>query len=231
MGYAIFLSKRVMDSEKKHVYFVPGMAAGFEIFRNIKFPENQFEVHILEWLIPEGSETLLEYAKRMAAMVLEPNAILIGVSFGGVVVQEMNSFLKLDKLIIISSVKTRKELPSRMKFASLTKIYKLLPTGLVLSADDLTKFAVGPKSKKRLKLYQEYLQVRDKKYLDWAIEKMMNWSRTEGIKGVIHLHGDRDPVFPIKYIEDCIVIKGGTHIMILNKAREISDKLLKVFEL
>lgn len=220
-----------MNSEKTHIYFVPGMAAGGEIFRNIKFPEDQYVIHILEWLIPEGNEILQEYAKRMAAMVLEPNAILIGVSFGGVVVQEMNSFLKLDKLIIISSVKTRKELPSRMKIASLTKAYKLVPTGLVLSAPDLTKFAIGPKSKKRLKLYQEYLQVRDKHYLDWAIEKMVNWSQTVEIKGIIHLHGDKDPVFPIKYIEDCIVIKGGTHIMILNKGREISDKLLAVFEL
>jgi pimeloyl-ACP methyl ester carboxylesterase len=219
-----------MNSEKKHIYFVPGMAAGDEIFRNIKFPGEKYVVHILDWLIPEKKETLTEYAKRMAERVLEPNALLIGVSFGGVVVQEMSFFLKLKKLVIISSVKTRNELPKRMKFASLTKAYKLIPTGMVLSADDLTKFAIGPKSKKRLTLYQEYLQVRDKQYLDWALEKMVNWPRTEQVAGVIHLHGEKDPIFPIKYIDQCIVIKGGTHIMIINKGREISKKLLGIFE-
>ena len=205
------------------------MAAGSEIFRNIKFPDS-YEVHILEWLIPEKSESLEEYAKRMARRVKEKDAVLIGVSFGGVVVQEMNQFLKLRKLIIISSVKSKNELPRRMKLASFTKAYKLIPTGLVLSTDDLTKYSIGPKTKKRLSLYQEYLHVRDKQYLDWALEKMITWDRKDKLNNVIHIHGDKDMVFPIKYIDGCEVIKGGTHIMILNKGREISHKLLEIFE-
>src|SRR5690606_5556598 len=115
---------------------------------------------------------------------------------------------------IISSVKTRSELPRRMKLASLTKAYKLIPTSLVLSVEDLTKFSVGPKSKKRLLLYQQYLHVRDKQYLDWALEKMVTWEQKKKIENIIHIHGEKDMVFPIKYIEDCEVIKGGTHIMI-----------------
>ncbi|HLT49688.1 MAG TPA: hypothetical protein VKZ90_04495 [Aequorivita sp.] len=218
-----------MNSEKIHVYFVPGLAAGSEIFRNIKLPK-KYEIHILEWLIPEKNESLHAYAKRMAFCIKEKDAILIGVSFGGVVVQEMNDFLKLKKLIIISSVKTRSELPRRMKLASFTKAYKLIPTSLVLSVEDLTKFSIGPKTKKRLSLYQQYLHVRDKQYLDWALEKMITWDQKEKIEGIIHIHGENDMVFPIKYIDGCAVIKGGTHIMILNKGRKISDKLLQIFE-
>lgn len=217
-----------MNSNKTPIYFVPGMAAGSEIFRNIKFPEN-YEVHILEWLIPEKGERLEHYAKRMAARVKEKHAVLIGVSFGGVVAQEMDRFLELRKLIVISSVKSRNELPRRMKLASLTKAYKLIPTGLVLSAEDLTKFSIGPKTKKRLSLYQKYLHVRDKRYLDWALEKMVNWKRRGPLENVIHIHGDRDRVFPIKNIHGCEVISGGTHIMILNRGREISQKLLEIF--
>lgn len=205
------------------------MAAGIEIFRNIQLPEN-YEIHILEWLIPEKEESLKAYAKRMALNVKEKDAILIGISFGGVVVQEMNAFLKLKKLIIISSVKTRSELPRRMKLASLTKAYKLIPTSLVLSVEDLTKFSVGPRSKKRLLLYQQYLHVRNKQYLDWALEKMVTWNQTKKIEGLIHIHGEKDMVFPIKYIDGCKVIEGGTHIMVLNKGREISKMLLEIFE-
>lgn len=218
-----------MNFEKTHIYFVPGMAAGSEIFRNIKFPET-YEVHILEWLIPEKNESLKAYAERMARRIQEKNPILIGVSFGGVVAQEMSDFLKVKKLIIISSVKSKNELPRRMKLASLTKAYKLIPTGLVLSADDLTKYSIGPKTKKRLSLYQEYLHVRDKQYLDWALEKMITWGKKEKLQDVIHIHGEKDVVFPIKYIDQCEVIKGGTHIMILNRGREISQKLLEIFE-
>lgn len=218
-----------MNSKQNTIYFVPGMAAGPEIFRNIKLPDENYRIEVLEWLIPSKDESLQDYAKRMAARVKEPNAILIGVSFGGVVVQEMEKFLTLKKLIIISSVKTRSELPKRMRIAGFTKAYKLIPTSVILSAEDLTKFSIGPKSKKRLRLYQEYLNVRDKNYLDWALQKMVTWDRLTEVKGVVHIQGDRDTVFPIKYIKKSIVIPGGTHIMILNRGREISNKLLELF--
>src|SRR5690606_32225591 len=118
------------------VYFVPGMAAGSEIFTNIRFPEDQYQIQILEWLIPNKNESLKEYAHRMALLIKKPDSILIGVSFGGVVVKEMTQFLNLKKVIIISSVKTKHELPRRMKMAALTKAYKLIPTSLVLSVED-----------------------------------------------------------------------------------------------
>src|SRR5690554_1526684 len=131
-----------MASIKTTVYFIPGMAAGPEIFDYIQLPEDRYEVEILEWLIPEKEESLKEYAQRMANRVTATRPILVGVSFGGIMAQEMDAFLDLKKLVIISSVKVRKELPKRMKVAGSTKLYKLIPTGLVLSAEDLTKFSV-----------------------------------------------------------------------------------------
>lgn len=217
-----------MSQEIIHVYFVPGLAAGKEIFKNISLPEQQFKIHVIEWMIPEKKETIESYAKRMAAEVKEANAVLVGVSFGGVMVQEMSAFLDLRKLIIISSVKSKKELPQRIHFARKTLAYKLVPIQLVLSTDDLTKFAIGPKTKKRLQMYQEYLSVRNGQYLDWAIEKMVCWDRKTPDENVIHIHGNNDFVFPIEKIKDCIVVEGGTHIMILNKYRWFNENLPKI---
>jgi pimeloyl-ACP methyl ester carboxylesterase len=219
-----------MKRKKIQVYFVPGLAAGDEIFRNIELPTATYEIHILNWLIPEKNESLIAYAQRMAARITHEDAVLVGVSFGGVVVQEMSKFLKLSRLIIISSVKNKYELPLRIKFARKTFFYKLIPTSLVLSAEDLTKFAIGPKTEKRLKVYQEYLHVRDKQYLDWAIKQMVCWDRKYTLKKVVHIHGDKDVVFPIKNIENAVVLKGGTHIMILNKGKWISDKIVEIIE-
>lgn len=217
-----------MNQEIIPIYFVPGLAAGREIFKNISLPDDQFKVHIIEWKIPENKETIAEYAQRMAAEVKEENAVLIGVSFGGVMVQEMSAYLKLKKIIIISSVKTKHELPLRLQFARKTLAYKLVPTKLVISADDLTKFAIGPRTKKRLEMYQEYLSVRNEHYLDWAIENMVCWDRETADQNVIHIHGDEDLVFPIEKIKDCIVVKGGTHIMILNKFKWFNENLPKI---
>ena len=214
--------------EKIHVYFMPGLAASSLIFERIELPENQFEVHLLDWELPLPNETLPDYAKRMSKLVLEPNPVLIGVSFGGVLVQEMAQFLKPKKVIIISSVKTNLEVPLRMKFAKSTKAYKLLPTSWLHNVELLAKYSFGNAIKKRLKLYEKYLSMREKVYLDWAIEQMILWQRTEVDKNVIHIHGTMDEVFPAKNIQDFIPVNGGTHIMILSKSRWLNENLPKI---
>lgn len=210
------------------VYFMPGLAASSAIFERIQLDEVIFEVHLLEWEIPRQRETLHSYAKRMASKIEEENVVLVGVSFGGVLVQEMAPFLKVRKLIIISSVKTNLEVPLRMKIAKSTKAYKLVPTTLLQNIEVLSNFNFGSAIQQRLKLYEKYLSVRDKNYLEWAIEQMLLWNRIKADKKVIHIHGDADEVFPIKNIKDCIVVKGGTHIMILSKYRWLNDNLPKI---
>jgi len=210
------------------VYFMPGLAASSTIFERIQLPVTHFEMYFLEWQIPKKSETLTAYAKRMAEFVTHDNAVLVGVSFGGVLVQEMKKYLSVRKVIIISSVKTNLEIPLRMKIVKSTKAYKLVPTTLLQNIEVLNKFSFGSMIQQRLKLYEKYLSVRDKTYLEWAIEQMLLWDRTDADPTVIHIHGDADEVFPIKNIQNCIVVKGGTHIMILSKFRWINENLPKI---
>ena len=122
------------------VYFMPGMAASSSIFERIELPSATFEVFLLDWVQPEKKETLASYAKRMAEKVVHENAVLIGVSFGGILVQEMASYLNLRKLIIISSVKSKQELPLRMKWAKATKAYKLLPTRMFENSEKILQY-------------------------------------------------------------------------------------------
>ena len=207
---------------------MPGLAASSSIFERIELPKDTFEMHLLEWFLPNKNETLESYAKRMAEKVKHDNAVLIGVSFGGVLVQEMAQFLNLKKLIIVSSVKCNAELPRRLKLAKTTKAYKLLPTGLMQDVELLTKYAFGDVLKKKLKLYEQYLHRREKDYLDWAIEQMVCWDRAEVDAKVIHIQGDADEVFPVKNIKNFINIKGGTHLMILNRFRWFNQNLPKI---
>lgn len=208
---------------------MPGLAAGPSIFENIKLPEEQFEMYFLEWFLPIENESIESYALRMTQKITHDNPVLIGVSFGGVLVQEMAKIIKTDKVIIISSLKTNKEFPSRFKIARNTKAYKLIPTQLLADIEKLVKYAFGDNIvAKRLKLYEKYLSVRDKHYLDWAIETILCWNQKEINEAVIHIHGDADEVFPIKHIRKCIVVIGGTHIMILNKFKWMNENLPKL---
>ncbi|WP_445457584.1 alpha/beta hydrolase [Flavobacterium sp. HNIBRBA15423] len=214
------------------VYFMPGLAASPIIFENIKLPEDEFEMYFLEWFVPKTKETLEEYALRMTKEIKHENPVLIGVSFGGILVQEMSKWINTRKIIIISSVKTNKEMPSRMKIAKKTLAYKLIPTSLLSNVETLVKYAFGENIiSSRLKLYEKYLSVRDKKYLDWAIESVILWSRDKADENVIHIHGDADEVFPIQNIQNAIVVKGGTHIMIINKYKWLNENLPKIIYL
>lgn len=214
--------------DKIPVYFMPGLAASPAIFERIALPASEYETILLEWEIPLDHETLSDYAKRITLKIKHKDPVLIGVSFGGILVQEMSKFIKARKVIIISSVKCNTEFPRRMKIAKTTKAYKLIPMSLLVNIESLAKFSFGNKVNQRLKLYEKFLSVRDKRYLDWAIEQVIMWDRCEPDKNVIHIHGDNDDVFPIKYIHDAVVVKGGTHIMIINKFKWLNENLPKI---
>lgn len=211
-----------------HVYCMPGLAANPSIFEKIELPEDRFRIHWLDWLLPKHKESLTEYSHRLCEKVKHENPVLIGVSFGGVIVQEMAQLIKVRRVIIISSVKSEKELPRRMKFARITKVFKILPTSLARHVDAFEKLAVGDFAKKRAKLYKKYLSITDIRYLDWAIEKMVCWDRAEPWPGIVHIHGDKDEIFPYKYIENCITVPGGTHVMIINRFRWFNEHLEEI---
>ena len=211
-----------------HVYLMPGMAANPSIFEHLKLPEQEFKIHWLEWQIPTKKESLKAYAKRMCTFIEHDNVVLLGVSFGGILVQEMSQFLNLRKLIVVSSVKSHHELPKRLKLLRVTKAYKILPTSIVSHIDLLAKYAFGETIKKRVDLYKKYLSVNDKTYLDWAIEQVVCWDQEEAHPEAIYIHGDKDVVFPHSCEGNCIVVKGGSHIMVINKYKWFNENLPKL---
>jgi len=204
---------------------MPGMAASPMIFEYIKLPEDRYQIHWLEWQMPEKDETLVAYAKRMCQFIKHDNAVLLGVSFGGMLVQEMAKIMPVRKLIVVSSVKSKHELPKRMIFAKYTKVHKLLPTGLVNNVELLAKYAFGETVTKRLHLYEKYLSVRDKYYIDWSIDQIVNWKQETPLKNTVHIQGEKDAVFPPSHIKDCILVKNGTHTMIIHRARWFNEHL------
>ena len=210
-----------------HVYLMPGMSANSLIFEKIKFPSH-FSLHYLNWISPKIEESLENYAKRFSALIMHDDPVLIGVSFGGVLVQEISKIIKVKKLIIISSVKSNKELPSHMKFGKATKSYKLLPIKWINDFESLISFVLGPKIKKRVDLYRKYLSVRDENYLSWSLREMIEWKQSKPLKNIIHVHGTKDLVFPTLYIKNFIEVPRGDHAMILKRAEWINQNLPKM---
>ena len=209
--------------KKIAIYFVPGLAAGPEIFENLELSEDKYDINYLSWKTPLASEeTITNYAMRMSEDIKHDNPVLVGVSFGGIMVQEMSQFVNTKKVIIISSVKKRDELPKRFQMAKFTKAYKLFPSKIVSNFENYTQYFLGKSLKKRADIYKKYLSVRSELYLNWAVTNVVKWENNGTPKNILHIHGSEDKVFPINKINNCTTIEGGTHVMILTKAKKIT---------
>ena len=215
--------------KKINVYLMPGMAATSRIFEYIRLPEI-FIIHKLDWIIPKKKETLKHYAKRICKKINEPDPILIGVSFGGILIQEISKHLNYKKIVIISSIKTSKELPISMKMAKKTNIHKILPFQWINNLDKLALFAFGNCIKKKIKLYMKYLSFKDPNYLKWAMDCIVNWDQKETIEGLIHIHGRKDNVFPVKNLSGKVYLIEGNHAIIITRAYQINKLLIELLK-
>ncbi len=218
-------------SYKTHIYLVPGLGANTKIFEFISLPEDLYELHYLDWMLPlTQEETISNYAQRMCIKIQHKNPVLVGVSFGGIMVQEMSKLVNAKKIIIISSIKSKLELPKRLKLARATRAYKLFPTSIVANFEAYEKYFLGDFLEKKAALYRTYMSVRNPKYISWAIHNVLHWQQEKSPEGIVHIHGTNDSVFPKKHINNCIEINNGTHIMIITKAKKISQIIEEILK-
>lgn len=210
------------------IYVVSGLGADFKVLERLEFPEN-CELVFIDWLIPEKNEPFHSYVERMAEKidVSEPFSLL-GYSFGGIMVQEINQLKPAQKVVIMGSIKSDKEKSKFIKTGEITKLPRILPTGMfndkAANVYSVVRKLFDPKNPRIL----QYFRVRDPYYLKWSVEKVSEW-KFEEIPNVIQILGDKDIVFPIKYSKPDYVIKGGTHLFPATKYKEVSKILKEVF--
>lgn len=210
------------------VYFIPGMASSTLIFEHIKLDNSIFESIYLPWPEVNSSYTLQDYVSLFQKQITLENPVIIGVSFGGIIAQELSKRIKTRKTIIISSAKSNNEYPSLYKLAKKTSIYKLLPTSWMKSLLNYYPSWSKKKRKQRIALYRRYITITHKDYLNWCIDKIIHWPQQQPLKDIVHIHGDKDELFPISNIKNATIIKGGTHAMIIIKYKWFNQHLPKI---
>ncbi len=205
------------------------MGANSKVFDRLLF--DSYKLHFIEWIIPEKNESIQNYAKRMAKDIdVSKPVILVGMSFGGIMVQEISKFINTEKIILISTVKTRSELPLLYKVSSALGLHKLIPSIFFHNTNLIAKTLFGRSTPSIIKTLEEYFTMRDIRYSRWAIDKVVNWKQTKFHKNILHLHGTKDYVFPAKYIRNATFIERGTHLMIFTNADELNKHISNFLE-
>lgn len=207
----------------RKVYYISGLGADERVFTNLKL-ENA-ECTYIKWEQPKYRESIQDYAKRLITQIdLNKKVTLVGVSFGGIVAQEIAQHIAVEKIYIISSVKSEKEYSNELKLVRLTKIHKIVPSFLLKKMNLITgDYYFSIKSKEESKLLKSIIHDTDNNFLVWAINEIMKWKKQETKVELIHIHGDDDKIFTKRKVNNVIWVKGGGHFMVLNKAEEISE--------
>ena len=196
----------------KTIYCISGLGADERAFSRLKI--EGYSIRCLPWLTPEPGESIQAYASRMRAEIPEKHPIMCGLSFGGMMSIEISKQIEVDKLILISSIKSIKELPRWMKTCGFFKLNRLFPMRSFKLMEPIQNRNLGISSKEEIELVRSYRRNAPQAYMDWAINEVLNWRNDWSPSTVYHVHGDADRLFPITKIQATHVIKGGGHFMI-----------------
>ena len=214
---------------EQRLYFIPGVATDRRVFANLELSE--YEKVFLDWLQPQANESIQAYAKRMADRVdLDVTPVLLGYSFGGMMAIEMAKHLPDATVILISSIKNYKERALSMMLTSSFSLHKLFPAKVGKDFSFAYKWMNDPQSKEEHDFIHEMRSELNHAHTDWAIHQAVNWKHDHHTPALYHIHGDRDRIFPIRYIDNCIPVRGGTHLMLLNKGPEISAHIDRIVQ-
>lgn len=215
----------------KPIYCISGLGADERVFKKLNI---QADLQFVQWVKPEPGETIQNYAHRLSSQIKDDNPIIIGLSFGGMMAIELSRILSISKVILISSVKSEKELPFWMRTCGQWKLDRALPDRPLGSIPGskairpIQNYFLGASTEEEKRIANEYRDNIDPQYLKWSINQVLNWKNDWLPSEMVHIHGNKDHIFPLKKVKPTHVINGGGHFMIMNHHKEISNILKEV---
>ena len=213
----------------QNLYLISGLGADQRVFKYLDI--HNYNLIPINWEIPQRRENIQAYAKRLIAQIdLSLPVYLLGVSFGGIIAQEISRLIKVEKLVIISSVKSFKEYGFNLKLASCLQIHKITPVFILKHLNLITaNYFFGISNQKDAKLLKSIIQGTDDQFMVWAINQIMLWKPTENLNtNYIHIQGNLDRIFTNKALHNVHWIENGGHFMIVDKSNQVS-KLVNSF--
>jgi pimeloyl-ACP methyl ester carboxylesterase len=207
----------------KTVYVFSGLGADERVFHKTAF--GNCTVIFIKWITPAKNEAIESYALRITQQITTTHPILVGLSFGGMMAVEVAKLITTEKIILVSSAKCKSEIPFYFRLAGKLGIAAIFPTKALIKINVFTNWFFSNRTLEDKKMLSAVLHDTDPIFLKWAIVKIANWQNKTMHPNLFHIHGNADRILPFKYITCNEVIKDGAHLMIVNRAAEVSNKL------
>lgn len=204
----------------KELYLFSGLGADKRVYEFLDL--SAYKINYVDWIEPLPNESIEHYAGRLSGKIEKNNPILMGVSFGGLVAIEIAKRIPVEKIILISSAKTQKEIPApRFQFMRKLQLHRFIPTHFIKNPNRITYWFFGVEKKWEKDLLRAIMRDTNIAFFRWAIDHIANWRNETLLDNAIHIHGTKDRLIPFTTAD--YKIEGGGHLMIINRAEEIND--------
>jgi len=221
------LLEAVETREAPITYFFPGMGVSDKMYyhqRTLPFKKVFFN-----WMDPLPKEDITAYAKRYIEKIdLTKDVNLVGTSFGGIVVVEIAKQIKTKKVVIISSMKNNKQFHLGLKIFKFIPLHKIMPTKRPPMNRKIISRIFGISSEKELDYFIDMVSEFDFKYIKWCVGQLIGWKNKELLPKIISIMGDKDLLFSARKDNADIVVKGGTHYMVIERYGIINEHLTRI---
>ncbi|WP_147313861.1 alpha/beta fold hydrolase [Deminuibacter soli] len=213
----------------QQVYFLSGLGADERVFRFLDMPFCK-PVYV-PWIIPLPHEKLESYAQRLRQTIPEAHPLLAGVSFGGMLAVEMAKADPQIKAVIISSAKTRQELPRWMHAARYFPVYNCIPDAWLRAMAQRCNWLFGAEKQESIHAFHSIIRDCFVPFNTWAFGAILRWKNTIIPGNLLHIHGTADKMLPYARVQCNVTIPGGKHLMVMDCAASITPHLQSFLQL
>jgi esterase/lipase len=203
----------------RNIYCISGLGADERVFKRLSINGN---LHFLPWVAFDKYDDLPCYAQKMATSIPEKNPTILGLSFGGMIATEIAKMMPVKQVFLVSTAKTKEEIPDMNSFIAFLVDHHLMPYGLFKKPTPMLYERFGAETEDAKKMLDAIMQNTDTKFLGWALKAILNWQNTVIPSGIIHTHGTNDKIIPPANVTADYWIKDGSHMMIYNQADDVS---------
>ncbi len=215
------------NSSNKTIYLIPGQGSDGRLFDQLNIED--FETKTIEYIIPEKGSEMASYAKLLSNQIdTSERYSIVGVSLGGMLAIEMGKFLQPEEIVLIASAKTKNELPAYCNFFQKIPVHKILGGRFYKFWILLLQPIWEPMDNASQKIWRDMLRHKDPTFMKRAVQCIVEWDNETFGDNVYHIHGTKDRTIRIKQVKADCIVQGGTHVMTMTKAAEISELINEV---
>lgn len=211
---------------KHNLYLFSGLGADERVFARLKFP--RCNIRHIKWpKVANGTSKELFLSEIKAQIITKKNNVLLGVSFGALIAQDIASAVSAETLIIVSSATEQAEIPRLYKGSLAKFVLRMMPKRLLNKPNFLINHMFSVQTNDGRKTLGGIIQDTDPTFIRWAIAYLQQWQKSNlsTVKHIYRIHGERDRIFPnVNTAPETSFVHGG-YFAIYETADEVNRYL------